>query len=183
MFNVEVNAARESFFSKQIQQFIPYEDMGPVSKEMDVYDKIDRIFYRKDIDKEVRVQLKIRGSNCKKFEDAAFRYYGDPKKNEWDNTRADEYLKIVIAAPKAEDWTDNPEIIKIARFNIRKVKESRYRVCGYSYYRNPHKTSAIVLDDDNKLWVDIVKGNPDMLTIPMKINHYIPGAYEILYEK
>lgn len=182
MFNVEVNAARESFFSKQIQQFIPYEDRGPVSKEMDVYDKIDRIFYRKDIDKEVRVQLKIRGSNYKKYEDAAFRYYGDPKKNEWDNTQADEYLKIIIASPKAEDWTDGPEIIKIARFNIKKVKESEYGVYGYTYYRNPCKTSGIVLDGD-RLWVNVVKGNPGMLTIPMKINQYIPGAYEILYEK
>ena len=142
-------------------------------------------FYRKDIDKEVRVQLKIRGSNYKKYEDAAFRYYGDPKKNEWDNTQADEYLKIIIASPKAEDWTDGPEIIKIARFNIKKVKESGYGVYGYTYYRNPCKTSGIVLDGD-RLWVNVVKGvkgNPGMLTIPMKINQYIPGAYEILYEK
>ena len=178
MFNVEVNAARESFFSKQIQQFIPYEDKGPVSREMDVYDKIDRIFYRKDIGEEVRVQLKIRGSNYKKYEDAAFRHYGDPKKNEWDNTQADEYLKIIITSPEAEDWTDNPEIIKIVRFNIRKVKESGYRVYGYSYYRD----FGIALDDD-KIWVNVVKGYPGMLTIPMNINQYIPGAYEILYEK
>lgn len=181
MLDWNLNAARESFFSKQIQQFIPYEDRGPVSEEMDIYDKIDRIFYRKDIDEEVRVQLKIRGSNYKKYEDAAFRYYGDPGKNEWDNTKADEYLKIIIASPKAEDWTNNPEIIKIVRFNIRKVKESGYRVCGYSYYQKVSSAAALALDDD-KLWVSVVRGT-NMLTIPSAINNYIPGAYEILYEK
>lgn len=181
-FDVQNNKDRENYFSTMLPYYIPYEDMGDVSRIKDIYDKIDRKFLRMDTGEEVFVQLKIRAKKYARYSDSTFRYYGDSKKNEWENTKADESLKIILDTNDIDNWED-AEPILISRLDINKLKNSGYRFLPSKYEIKNNNGFNV---KDKTIFLNI-KTNPNdgsqMIVFPSTLNTIIPGVYEIIYKK
>lgn len=184
-FDVKKNKGRENYFSAMLPYYIPYEDMGDVSKEDDIYGKIDRKFLRTDTGEEVFVQLKIRAKKYAEYSDSTFRYYGDPKKNEWENTRADESLKIILDTNNIDNWED-AEPILISRLDINKLKNSGYRFIPSKYMIKDKDGKDSFNVRDKTVFLNIrtnLEDGSQMMVFPSSLSTIIPGAYEVLYKK
>ena len=181
-FDVQNNKDRENYVCAMLPYYIPYEDMGDVSKIKDIYDKIDRKFLRMDTGEEVFVQLKIRAKKYVKYSDSTFRYYGDPKMNEWENTKADESLKIILDTSDIDNWED-AEPILISRLDINKLKNSGYRFLPSKYEIENNNRFNV---KDKTIFLNIktnLNDGSQMIVFPSTLNTIIPGVYEIIYKK
>lgn len=178
MIDWDSNSLRENDFCSILYRYIPYKDLGGVSKDDDKYNKIDRIFYRTDINKKVRVQVKVRNRSVLVYKDIALRYYGNRAINEWENTQADEVIEVIIDSDDAWDW-ENAEILEINRLNINLIKES-----GYKFSGNYGVPTGKYWFDNNFVSLPIKNtGEGLILTFPESLNKIIPGVFETLYTK
>lgn len=162
---------RENYYSSILHTYIPYDDRGETED--------GRKFYRRDTKEEVIVKLDIKSLPLRKTKDFEFKYYGNSKKNEWENTKADEALRIVSSASQVEYGWNHSVPVLISRLNINLLKNS-----GYSFAPSlDHIDGDGFILKDHTIFLNVRKTNgySKALVFPQTINKIIPGAFEDIY--
>ena len=139
------------------------------SHDEDYYDHVD--VYYSTPNGRVKVQLKIRSKGYIGFRDIDVSIYKHLGSNEFELTDADYVFKVFLDSDDVVNSWDGGNIIKIYSLNVKKIKESKYKILVNENIRG-------IKAFRNQLWIGTTKyGN---MSFPHSINNYIPGVFEII---